>query len=94
MVITGRERGKTGKVLKVIPEKKLVVIERMNLLKRHTKPRGPQQPGGILEREAPVHVSNVMVMCDKCNGPVRIGKKVLDKGEKVRICRRCGEALD
>lgn len=93
MVIAGKERGKTGKVLKVLPERNAVVIERMNLVKRHTKPRGPGRPGGILEKEAPIHVSNVMVMCDKCNAPVRVGKKTLDDGKKVRVCRRCGETL-
>jgi large subunit ribosomal protein L24 len=94
MVIAGRERGKTGKVLKVILKENRALVERVNLVKRHARPRGPQQPGGILEREAPVHLSNLMVMCDKCNAPVRVGRKVLGDGSKVRICRRCGEALD
>ena len=94
MVIAGKERGKTGKVLKVIGEEQRVVIERMNLVKRHAKARGPQQPGGIVEKEASIHVSDIMVMCDKCNAPVRVGRKILETGEKIRICRRCGEALD
>jgi large subunit ribosomal protein L24 len=94
MVIAGRERGKTGKVLRVLPEKDALVIERVNLVKRHSKPRGPQQPGGIVEKEASIHASNIMMMCDKCNAPVRIGHKRLSDGKKVRICRRCGEALD
>ena len=94
MVITGKERGKTGKVLRVIPDKDAIIIERINLVKRHSKPRGPQQPGGIVEKEASIHVSNLMIMCDKCNAPVRIGKKTLSDGKKIRICRRCGEALD
>jgi large subunit ribosomal protein L24 len=94
MVIAGRERGKTGKVLRVLPDKGRVIIERMNLVKRHSKPRGPQQPGGMVEKEAPLHASNVMIMCDKCNAPVRIGRKVLNDGTKIRICRRCNEALD
>ena len=94
MVITGKERGKTGKVLRVMPDKDAIVIERINLVKRHSKPRGPQQPGGIVEKEASIHVSNLMIMCDKCNAPVRIGKKTLSDGKKIRICRRCGEALD
>jgi large subunit ribosomal protein L24 len=93
MVIAGRERGKTGKVLRVLPERNAVIIERINLIKRHTRPRGPQQPGGIVEKEAPLRASNIMIMCDKCNAPVRIGRKVLADGEKIRICRRCGEAL-
>ncbi|MGH7848218.1 MAG: 50S ribosomal protein L24 [Candidatus Binatia bacterium] len=94
MVIAGRERGKTGKVLKVMPKENRALIERVNLVKRHTRPRGPQQPGGILEKEAPIHLSNLMVMCDKCNAPVRVGRKILGDGAKTRICRRCGEALD
>ena len=94
MVIAGRERGKTGKVLRVLPDEDRAVIERVNLIKRHTRPKGPQQPGGIVEKEASIHASNLMVMCDKCNAPVRIGRKILADGNKIRICRRCGEALD
>jgi len=84
MVIAGKERGKTGKVLRVVPDKEAVIIERVNLVKRHTRPKGPQQPGGILEKEASIHLSNVMIMCDKCNAPVRIGRKILG-GKKIRI---------
>ncbi len=94
MVISGRERGKTGKVLRVLPTKNAIVIERVNMVKRHLRPRGPQQPGGIVEKEASIRVSNIMMMCDKCNAPVRIGRKILADGKKIRICRRCGEALD
>jgi large subunit ribosomal protein L24 len=94
LVISGRERGKTGKVLRVLPEKDAVIIERVNIVKRHSKPRGPQQAGGIVEKEAPIRSSNLMIMCDKCNAPVRVGRKVLGDGRKVRICRRCSEALD
>lgn len=94
MVIAGRERGKTGKVLRVLPDKDAAIIERVNLIKRHTRPKGPQQPGGIVEKEASIHASNLMIMCDKCNAPVRIGRKILADGKKIRICRRCGEALD
>jgi large subunit ribosomal protein L24 len=94
MVIAGKERGKTGKVLRVLPDDGAVIIERINIVKRHTKPRGPQQPGGIVEKEASIDASNVMIMCDKCNAPVRIGQKSLADGSKIRICRRCNEALD
>ena len=94
MVISGRERGKTGKVLRVLPKKAAVVIERVNMVKRHSRPRGPQQPGGIVEKEASVRVANIMMMCDKCNAPVRVGRKILADGKRIRICRRCGEALD
>jgi large subunit ribosomal protein L24 len=94
MVISGKERGKTGKVLRVKPKEDAVIIERINVVKRHTKPRGPQQAGGIVEKEASIPASNIMIMCDKCNAPVRIGQKILADGNKVRLCRRCGEALD
>jgi large subunit ribosomal protein L24 len=94
MVISGRERGKTGKVLRVLPDKDRVIVERVNLVKRHSKPKGPQQPGGIVEKEAAIHASNIMIMCDKCNAPVRVGRKLLADGKKIRICRRCSEALD
>ncbi|MGN6731505.1 MAG: 50S ribosomal protein L24 [Candidatus Binatia bacterium] len=94
IVIGGKERGKTGKVLRVLPDRDAVVIERLNIVKRHTKPRGPQQPGGIVEKEAAIHASNIMILCDKCNAPVRVGHKTLADGKKIRICRRCNEALD
>lgn len=94
MIIAGKERGKTGKVLRVLPDEDRVIVERVNLVKRHSKPKGPQQPGGIIEKEAAIHASNIMIMCDKCNAPVRIGRKFLADGKKIRICRRCSEALD
>lgn len=94
MIIAGRERGKTGKVLRVLPERDRVLVERLNLVKRHSKGQGPQSPQGIVEKEAPLHRSNVMVMCEKCNVPVRMGKKQLQDGRHVRVCRRCGDQLD
>ena len=94
MVIAGKERGKTGKVLRILKEKDAVIIERLNIVKRHTKPRGPQQTGGIVEKEAAIHASNIMILCDKCNAPARIGHKILSDGKKIRICRNCKEALD
>jgi len=94
MVITGRDRGKTGKVIKVVPERQRATVERLNMVKRHTKARGPQSPYGIVEKEALVHLSNLMIMCDKCNAPVRMGKLLLQDGRSVRICRRCKGELD
>ena len=94
VVITGRDRGKSGKVLRVIPEKDRALVERLNLVKRHTKARGPQSPQGIVEKEAAIHLSNLMILCDRCNAPVRMGKRVLDDDRSVRVCRRCGEQLD
>jgi len=93
MVIAGRDRGKTGKVLRVLPVPGRVIVERLNMVKRHTKPRGAASPGGIVEREAPLDISNVMVLCDRCNAPVRIGVKFAADGSKSRVCRRCGDAL-
>jgi len=94
MVIAGRERGKTGKVIRVLPEKERALVERLNMVKRHQKARGPQASSGIVEKEAAVHLSNLMIMCDKCNGPVRMGKLHLEDGRSVRVCRRCKEQLD
>ena len=93
MVIAGRERGKTGKVLRVLGDRDRVIIERVNLVKRHTKPRGVQQPGGIVEREASLHVSNVLPICGRCNKPTRVGHRRIDD-QPLRLCRRCGELLD
>jgi large subunit ribosomal protein L24 len=94
MVIAGRERGKTGKVVRVITDAQRAIVERLNMVKRHTKARGPQTPYGIVDKEAPIHVSNLMVMCDKCNAPVRMGKLHLEDGRSVRFCRRCKEQID
>lgn len=93
MVIAGREKGKIGKVLKVFPEKGRLLIEKVNMIKRHTKATKVGQ-GGIMEKEAPLHVSNVMIMCDKCSAPVRAGRKALEDGKSVRVCRKCGEQLE
>ena len=93
LVIAGRERGKTGKVLRVIAEKNRVVIDRVNMIKRHQKARGMQQPGGIVEREASVHASNVMLLCGKCSKPTRVATR-RDAAGAVRVCKRCGEQID
>jgi large subunit ribosomal protein L24 len=94
MVIAGREKGKSGRILRVFPQKNRALIEKVNFIKRHTRPAGQTRQGGIVEKEAPIHVSNVMVICEKCNLPIRVGKKILDDGRKVRICKKCGELLD
>lgn len=94
VVIAGRARGKTGKVLRVSPAVGRIFVERLNLVKRHRKPRGPQAPGGIVEKEAPFAISNVMVLCGKCNRPVRVGRRRLEDGSLVRFCRTCKEQLD
>jgi large subunit ribosomal protein L24 len=94
MVIAGKDRGKRGKVLRVIPKTEKVVVERINVVKRHTRPGGVSQQGGILEKEAPLHVSNVMVVCTRCDRAVRTGHSFLADGRKVRVCKQCGEAID
>jgi large subunit ribosomal protein L24 len=94
MVIKGREKGKSGRVLKVLPEKGKVIIEKINFIKRHSRPHGQQRRGGILEKEAPLHVSKVMLLCEKCNKPVRIGHRVVEGDKKVRVCRKCEEIFD
>ena len=93
-VIAGKDRGKRGKVLRVIGKLQRVLVERVNLVKRHQKVGRVGQQGGIVEKEAPLHVSNVQLVCPKCERPVRTGRSVLADGRKVRICRRCGEVVD
>lgn len=93
-VMTGREKGKRGKVLRVYPDENRVVVEKINFVKRHLKPGRQTQQGGIIEREGKLHTSNVMVVCHNCDAPVRLGKKALENGKRVRICRKCGEMLE
>jgi large subunit ribosomal protein L24 len=94
-VITGRDAGKQGKVLKVLREKNRVIVQGVGFTKKHTRPN-PQRniKGGIAEREAPIHASNVMIVCGECGKRTRIGSKTLADGKKVRICRKCEGALD
>jgi large subunit ribosomal protein L24 len=94
LVIAGRERGKTGKVVRVLRDRGKVLVERINVIKRHRKATGPQNPGGILEKEAPLDVSNVMLLCPSCNKPTRVGRKSIEGGRNVRSCKRCGENID
>jgi large subunit ribosomal protein L24 len=93
MVISGRDKGKIGKVLKVIPDKDRLVVEKVNVVKRHQRPNKAGQ-GGIVEKEASLHVSNVMVMCDRCSKSARVGRKVLNDGRHMRVCKKCGEQID
>ncbi|MBP7331068.1 MAG: 50S ribosomal protein L24 [Firmicutes bacterium ADurb.Bin373] len=93
LVITGKNAGKKGKVLRVIPDSSRVIVEGVNIVKRHARPTQKLPQGGITQKEAPIHSSNVMLYCSKCNSPTRVGKKILDNGEKIRICKKCGETL-
>lgn len=92
-VTTGKDRNKTGKLLKLDTAKSGVIVEGVNIVKRHTRARG-NQPGGIVEKEALIHISNVMLFCAKCQKPVRAKSSVLEDGKKVRICKKCGESFD
>jgi len=93
-VIAGKDRGKRGKVVRVIPKTHRILVEKINLVKKHTKPGRLSQQGGILERENPLHVSNVLVVCAKCDKAVRTGRSFLADGRKVRVCKSCGEVID
>jgi large subunit ribosomal protein L24 len=95
LVTTGKDRGKRGRVLKVLPEKNRLIVEGVTFIKRHTKPN-PQRgiKGGLIEREAPLHASNVQLVCPECGAPTRIGRQILGDGRKVRICRKCKGVVD
>lgn len=95
IVVTGKDRGKRGRVLKVLPARNRLVIEGVNFIKRHTRPN-PQRniKGGVVEREGSVHASNVQIICPECGAPARIGRQILGDGRKIRICRKCDGAVD
>jgi len=93
-VISGKEIGKKGKVLAVLPKQAKVYVEKTNMVKRHTKPQGGADQGGIIEKEAPMHISNVMVLCLKCDRAVRVKRRRFDDGKKSRVCVKCGEIID
>ncbi len=93
IVIAGKEKGKLGTVLKVDSEKRRIIIEKVNVVKKHAKPSQTNQ-GGIVEKEAPLNISNVMIICNKCAEPTRIGKRILEDGSKIRVCKKCGESID
>jgi large subunit ribosomal protein L24 len=93
MVTTGKDKGKTGKVLRLTKKKDRLIVEKVNMVKRHVKP-SQKSKGGIMEKESSIHVSNVMIYCEKCSKPVRVGKKMLEDGKKVRFCKKCDEVID
>ncbi len=95
LVITGKDKGKRGKVLRMVPKKNAAIVEGINQIKRHTRPNPQKQvKGGIVEKEAPVHVSNLMVVCPECDKPARVGYRSLEDGRKVRVCRKCNGEID
>ena len=94
-VISGKNLDKVGRVLRVMRDKNRVVVEGVSLLKRHTRANPSKNiKGGIVERESPIHVSNVMIMCGSCGQATRIGHSILSDGKKIRVCRKCGNSLD
>ena len=97
LVIAGKDRGKTGVVRSVLPKKDRVVVDGVNMIKKHQRPsqsQGTMVPGGIVTREGPLHASNVMVVCSECGKPTRTGARVRQDGVKVRICKKCGADID
>lgn len=93
-VLAGKDKGKVGKVLKVLKKRDCVIVEKVNVVKRHTKGNPYSgQAGGIVEKEAPIHISNVAVVCDACTKPTRVGYRYTDDGDKVRFCKKCNETI-
>lgn len=93
-VITGKDKGRVGKIIKVYKKSDRALVERINMMKRHTKARAAGQEGQIVEKEAPIHVSNLKLVCPKCTNTVRVANKTLDDGSKVRICKKCSESVE
>lgn len=93
-VIAGKDKGKKGTIRHAYPLKNHVIAEGINMIKRHTKAQGRTRQAGIISKEAPIHISNIMLICSKCNKPTRVGFKFLEKGEKVRVCKKCQEVID
>ena len=92
-VMAGNEKGKTGKITKIVNDKNIVFVEKVNFVKRHQRPTAKAK-GGIIEKEGPIHISNVKLVCNKCDKAVRVGRKVSDDGNKMRFCKKCNEILD
>jgi large subunit ribosomal protein L24 len=92
-IIAGKDKGKEGKILKVLPEKRKVIVEGLNLLIKHVKPRRAGEKGQRIQFPAPLDISNVMLVCPKCNKPARVGYKILENKKKVRICKKCKEII-
>ncbi len=93
-VIAGKDRGRVGKILRVDRKRNRAIVEKINMIKRHTKPNPMNQQGGIIDREALIHLSNLKLICPKCSKTVRTGSKVLEDGSKVRVCKKCGESVE
>ncbi|MCE5194594.1 MAG: 50S ribosomal protein L24 [Nitrospiraceae bacterium] len=94
IVLTGKEKGKKGRVLSVLHSKGKIIVEKINLIKKHMKPNKKYSQGGIIEKEAPLQISNVMLVCPRCNKPTRIGNDIIENGKKARVCKKCKETID
>jgi large subunit ribosomal protein L24 len=94
VIIAGKDRGKRGKVRRAWPDEERVIVDGLNMIKRHSRARRAARQAGIIELEAPIHVSNVMLVCEKCGKPTRVSFRFLDDGKKVRICNSCQEMID
>ena len=94
MVIAGKEKGKSGKVLRILPKKDRAVVEKVNFIKRHMRPGPHSRQGGIVEKENPINISNLMVVCGKCTDTTRVGRRVLEDGSRVRFCKKCDEIIE
>ena len=94
VIIAGKDRGKRGKVRRAWPYEGRVIVDGLNMIKRHSRARRAARQAGIIELEAPIHVSNVMLVCEKCGKPTRVNFRFLDDGKKVRICNSCQEMID
>lgn len=93
-ILSGKDRGATGEVLTVIPSEGKVIVEGVNVSTKHKKPRQRFQQGGIIHQETAIYACKCMLVCPKCSKPTKVGKKILESGEKVRVCKRCGETID
>jgi large subunit ribosomal protein L24 len=93
-VLSGKDRGKKGKVIKVFPDEMKVLVEGVNMSTKHKKPRSRTQQGGIIHQESPLPSSKVMLVCNRCKTPTKIAKKVLENGQKTRVCKKCNETID
>jgi large subunit ribosomal protein L24 len=93
MVIAGKEKGKSGRILRILTKKERAIVEKINFVKRHQRPAGQQRQGGIIEKEGPLRLSNLMLICESCNETVRIGHKDLEDRKRARFCKKCGEII-
>ncbi|MEW6243221.1 MAG: 50S ribosomal protein L24 [Bacillota bacterium] len=93
-VLAGKDKGKKGKVIEAMPSEGKLIVEGVNVAKRHTKPTQKIMQGGIIDKELPIHVSNVMLVCPRCSKPTKVGSRFLEDGRKVRTCKSCGEIID